>query len=318
VASKDSGYVIVGTAAEPFLYVYDAEGERVLEGWLRFNPTGDEFGGLASPVRWLATADLNADGSDEILAANFSQPTPKGGRVEGRYYCYDQSGKLLWWRQPVFHELGAGAVAPLKPGASPLWFVAGTFGACAGLDAAGKEQFRAGSSHRPTVLRVADVDGDGANDVLIGGEDNYVHVHNADGTRRWMHNLGGAVSGIQVADLDGDGKREIVVSTAELGYNVLALNAEGTRLWQAKAGEEVNALAVGDLSAPPGREVAVGTDAGEVVLFDAKGRALGQTVLSGYVARLATCPGGEAGRQDVVVGLKNGWVVRVTASSTST
>jgi len=313
VASKDSGYVIVGTAASPFLYVYDADGERVLEGWLRFNPTGDEFGGLASPVRWLGTADLNGDGSEEILAANFSEPTPKGGRVEGRYYCYDQSGKLLWWRQPVFHELGAGTVAPLKPGANPLWFVAGTFGACAGLDAAGKDSFRAGASHRPTVIRVADVDGDGANEVLLGGEDNYLHVHSADGARRWMHNLGGALSGIEVTDLDGDGKREAIVSTAEVGYNVFALNAEGTRLWQTKAGEEVNALAVGDFSPAPGREVAVGTDAGEVVLLDARGKGLGRIALSGYVAKIAPCPGAEAGGHDVIVALKNGWLARVAA-----
>ena len=138
-------------------------------------------------------------------------------------------------------------VASLQRGGPKLFLAAGTFNSCGGVDPAGRAAFRADASHRPTVILAADLDGDGTSEVLLGGSDNYVHLHGANGRRHWMHNVGGQVSGIVVADVNGDGKPEIIVATAELGYNLLVLDARGKRLWQAKAGEEINALAVGKI-----------------------------------------------------------------------
>ncbi|MBM4050642.1 MAG: hypothetical protein FJ279_36560 [Planctomycetes bacterium] len=232
----------------------------------------------------------------------------------GCCYCFDKTGRMKWWRQPVNHELATATVATLKPGGPLAFLVGGTFNSCAGLAVSGAECFNAFASHRLTVIRAADLDGDKANEVLIGGQDNYVHLHDAGGKRRWMHNVGGAVSGLAVADVDGDGKPEIIATTAELNYNVFALTPDGKRLWQAKAGEEVNALAVGNVTGRGRPDIVVGTDGGEVLVLDGAGKKVVGAALSSAVAKLALCPAGTPGRHDVLVGLKDGQVRRLSVA----
>jgi hypothetical protein len=127
-----------------------------------------------------------------------------------------------------------------------------------------------------------------------------------------MQNVGGQVSGIAVADVNGDRKPEIIVSTSELNQNVFALNDEGTRLWGFKAGEEVNALAVGNVQGGATPEVVVGTDGADVLVLDGKGKRVAGATLSGPVAKLALCPSAKSGPSDIIAGLKNGRVVRLS------
>jgi outer membrane protein assembly factor BamB len=193
-----------------------------------------------------------------------------------------------------------------------VFLAGGTFNSCAGLNASGAECFNALASHRLTVIRVADLEGDGIHEVLIGGQDNNVHLHDPDGKRRWMRNVGGAVSGIAVADVNGDHKAETIVTTAELNQNVVALNAEGERVWSFKAGEEVNALAVGNVDARSNPDIVVGADGAEVIVLDGKGKRVAGAAVSAPVTRLALCPAAKSGPSDIVAGLKNGRVVRLS------
>ncbi|MEW6356640.1 MAG: VCBS repeat-containing protein [Planctomycetota bacterium] len=304
-------HVVVGCHKPPYLFVFDAKGTRLEGEWVKVNDK-DPFKGIAAPLRYVAAADMDGDGSDEVLAANFPA---LDGQVPGCCYCYDKAGRMRWWRQPVNHELATGTVAPLKPGGPMVFIAGGTFNSCVGLNAAGAECFNAMASHRLTVIHVADVDGDKNNEVLIGGHDNYVHLHEADGKRRWMHNVGGAVSGIAVADINGDRKAEIIVSTAELNQNVFALTSEGERLWGFKAGEEVNALAVGNVDSKSGPEIVVGTDGGDVIVLDGKGKRVAGAAVSGSVAKLALCPSIRSGRSEIVVATKDGRVSRLRAGA---
>jgi outer membrane protein assembly factor BamB len=127
-----------------------------------------------------------------------------------------------------------------------------------------------------------------------------------------MHNVGGQVSGIAVADVNGDRKPEIIVSTSELNQNVFALSEEGTRLWGFKAGEEVNALVVGNVAGGTSPEIMVGTDGGEVIVLDGKGRRVAGATLSAPVAKLALYTSTKSGPSDIVAGLKNGRIVRLS------
>jgi hypothetical protein len=300
--------VFVGCRKAPYLHVFDAQGNRVKDRWANLSPPGDSYRGVAAAVSFLAAADINGDGQEELLVA--SRPAIRVG-IGGHCYCYDSTGRMLWQQRPVEHEVAAMTVASLQRGGPKLFLAAGTFNSCGGVDPAGRAAFRADASHRPTVILAADLDGDGTSEVLLGGSDNYVHLHGANGRRHWMHNVGGQVSGIVVADVNGDGKPEIIVATAELGYNLLVLDARGKRLWQAKAGEEINALAVGKISGQRDVEIIVGTDGSKVQVFDGRGNRTAEAGVPGHVARLSLCPSGRPGKSEIIAALKNGSVLRL-------
>ncbi len=85
---------------------------------------------------------------------------------------------------------------------------------------------------------VADVDGDGAMEVVIGSFDNKVYCLNGvTGLVKWSHGVGGDVHrGISVADIDGDVygecKLEVLVPNSASAESFTCLNGEdGTVLW---------------------------------------------------------------------------------------
>lgn len=302
-------HVIAGGQEAPFLFVFDGAGKRIEDAWAKIGAAADSYRGIASPVRFVAAADMDGDGNDELLAGT---RCAREDGTRGHVYCYNGAAGMLWQNRPVEHEMCAGLIGGLKSDGPRMLFVGGSFGNSAALDSKGREAFRASTSHRSTVICTADVNGDGDNEVLIGGNDNHVHMHGADGKRRWTHNVGGAVSGIVVTDANGDGKPEIVVSTAELNSNVFALGPDGARLWKFAAGEEVSALVIGDVDGRSGDEIVVGTDGTGVIVLDGKGRASARSSTSAGVAKLALCPSALGGRSDIIAALKNGSVVRLS------
>ena len=64
---------------------------------------------------------------------------------------------------------------------------------------------------------IGDVNGDGTNDIVIGGQDGGVYAYDANGTRLWRGQATGAVaSSPAIGDVDGDGRNEVVVGTGSL------------------------------------------------------------------------------------------------------
>ncbi|MBI5396546.1 MAG: VCBS repeat-containing protein, partial [Verrucomicrobia bacterium] len=303
-------HVIAGAHQSPYIFVFDAAGTRIEGEWAKLDAAADAYKGIAAPVRFVAAADMNGDGSDEVLAGS---RCARQEDMRGHIYCYNSTGQMIWQRRPVEHEMCTGTIGTLKPDGPKMFFVGGSFGNCGGVDGTGREAFSALTSHRSTVICTADVDGDGNNEVLIGGQDNNIHLHSADGRRRWMHNVGGPASGIVVADLNGDRKPEILVTTAELNSNVFALKPDGTRLWQAKAGEEVNSLLLTNVDNRPGDDIILGTDGAGVLILDGQGKLITSAPTSAPAAKLALCPSVASGRSDIIAALKNGSVVRLSA-----
>lgn len=83
-------------------------------------------------------------------------------------------------------------------------------------------------------IKVADIDGDGNNEMIFGATDGCIHVLNYNGTERrngfWpRHTHGPVMAGVEVGDIDGDSVVDII--SASFDGKVYALNGQGKVKW---------------------------------------------------------------------------------------
>ena len=117
-----------------------------------------------------------------------------------------------------------------------------------------------GGWNRSSSPTIADVDGDGVNDIVYGSQDGWVHVRRANGSELpgWPQPAvveGGATaidSSPTVADLDNNGKKEIIVAVgstwvANQHGGLVVFNANGSVRWRYKSFDMGNQWA-----GPPG------------------------------------------------------------------
>ncbi len=129
-------------------------------------------------------------------------------------------------------------------------------------DLGAEEAWRSALPASVTVLRAADLDGDGTDEVIAGGEDGTLQVLGADGRLRWSHRFAAKVNDACAVDLDGDGRAEVVAGVED--ERVHAISAPGKTMWshhfepyrQSKAHARVVHAADFDRDGTP--EVAVG------------------------------------------------------------
>jgi hypothetical protein len=98
---------------------------------------------------------------------------------------------------------------------------------------------------------IADIDGDGSNDVVVGGLDGWVHAYDADGAQLPGWPAAAVVSGAPsavasspaVGDLDGNGTKEVVVGVGSLEVvdqhgGIVVLNSDGSRRCAFQTGDK--------------------------------------------------------------------------------
>ena len=79
------------------------------------------------------------------------------------------------------------------------------------------------------LLHLADVNGDGRSELLVGGEDNYLRCFDGDGKMLWEFDAGTHVRAVCAGDVIGDDAPELVVGTGagKPGGDIVILNGAG-------------------------------------------------------------------------------------------
>jgi len=126
-----------------------------------------------------------------------------------------------------------------------------------------KWRFATGADVEWQYSAIADVDGDGKMEVVVGSYDNKVYcLRGSDGTQKWAFTTGGWVdySSPAVADCDGDGKMEVVVGSED--HKVYCLRgSDGAQKWAFTTGSYVSSSpAIADVDGDGKMEVVVGSD----------------------------------------------------------
>jgi hypothetical protein len=133
---------------------------------------------------------------------------------------------------------------------------------------------------RVYAIDAADVDGDGANDIIIGGADHRVYVlKSKEMPALWQYESKGAVQYVKAVDIDADSKTEIVaVSTWKMNEDDLAqvyvLDNAGKLRWSYEVPEGIfssssGPAAVSDLNGDGKKEILVGGKKGLTALDSA-------------------------------------------------
>jgi poly-gamma-glutamate capsule biosynthesis protein CapA/YwtB (metallophosphatase superfamily)/outer membrane protein assembly factor BamB len=160
----------------------------------------------------------------------------------------------------------------------------------------------------------ADLDADGAEEVIAVSYDKHVYALGDDGRLLWKHSTGGPVYCLETGDLDGDGQAEVLVGGDD--NRVRALTGNGDPLWDSRIGSRVTSLGVSDVDGDGKGEVLAGSWDGQLRLLDAAGELRWRLPGEEGVSAIKVVDLGREGRLEVLVGYQGGAVSLVASDGT--
>ncbi len=253
--------IIIGNLLANRVEVYDAS-HRMLPGWPQ--QTGGSIKAAA------VVADLDGDGSREIIV----------GASDGKLYAWHADGRpVAGWPIRVgvdlkhtFRILATPAVGDLDRDAHPDVVVPLADGRMYAFHANGTrlrgwpvsiglvaDSF--GSQVINSSPRIADLDGDGKPEVVVGSADKQIYAFEGDGTLRWSFATGDIVmTSPAVADIDPAHPGLEVVAGSGDGY-VYVLDQHGQRVWRRITGWTIRSSPlVADIDGDRKPEILIGGD----------------------------------------------------------
>jgi LruC domain-containing protein/uncharacterized repeat protein (TIGR01451 family) len=256
--------IIIGTLLTNQIEVYNARGQ-IQPGWPQ--TVGKDVKATA------AVADLGKDGDLEIIV----------GAGDGKLYAWHHNGQpVAGWPVtlvPNFRILATPAIADLDGDGSLDIVVPLANGKLYGFNANGTAK-----SGWPVSLgniedlyesqvinsspRIADVDGDGSLEIIVGSTDKKLYVFNSNGALRWSYTTGDLVFSTP-AGADFDAARpglEIAFGSGD-SY-VYLLDKNGSLLWKKRTGWTIRSSATAaDLDGNSDLEILIGGDDNKLWAF---------------------------------------------------
>ncbi|MBM3858734.1 MAG: hypothetical protein FJ395_03685 [Verrucomicrobia bacterium] len=216
------GLVVYGTDTAT-LGVLGADGKKVAE----VRPP--MYRGVPSRVRTITLADLDGDGTEEIVI----------GCDSWQYMAYSPALKLIWKTVYYAHGATVGHVADLDGDGQPEIIAGNAYYALQILNNRGKVVARGSGSFGPEQTAVTSCKGM----AIVGTDGGAVLAFDAKGSRLWETNVGDRVTTLRSDVVAGKPR---IIAASESGY-VWALDALGKTIWKRDLGEPVRRLVrVGD------------------------------------------------------------------------
>jgi len=228
-------------------------------------------------VNGLAVADVNDDGSPEVIV----------GSADQSVYLLDPSGKEIWHRElPYYlHQPTVESVMAVDVGLPRGQAVLAGTNAChvhALSPDDGHELWRFEVIHGVNDLAAADMNGDGVDEILAVTEWWTWHCIDAKGNGLWRHwavrpHYTPGANVVEAADVNGDGMPEMLVGAIDTC--VYAFDSSGARLWEFFTGEEISVLQCLDLDGDQVADIVAGSLNGYLYALNGQGQELWHTGL---------------------------------------
>lgn len=249
--------IIIGNLLSNQVESYDAHGQ-MRPGWPQ--PVG---GGVKASA---AVADLDQDGDLEVIV----------GATDGKLYAWHHTGQAVsGWPVTIdgnYRVLATPAIADLDGNSTPDIVIPLSNGKLYAFEASG-----AAKSGWPVSLggvedkfdsqiinsspRIADLDGMGGLEIIVGSTDKQLYVFNSNGTQRWTFATNDMIlSSPLVADIDPSKAGQEIAFGSGDSY-VYLLDQSGNLIWKNRTGWIVRSSPEAvDLDADGDLEILIGSD----------------------------------------------------------
>jgi len=242
----DGDLEIIAGAFDMRVYAWHHDGTLV-DGWPRF--VYDTV--WSSP----SVGDLDNDGRMEVVVGVDAHRDPYRGSIDGgALYVFEGDGTIspgfpiyideIFWSSPALADIDGDGYLDIVIGGGDFYHTSDGYRMHVwnrfGQTLPGWPQSTGGSITGSPAI--ADLDGDGDVEIIVGSADRKIHAWHHDGSRvsgwpmepRWWNGGSAAQKSVAVANLDGDSKLEVLANS---GWEVVVISSAGQQLtWDGTAG----------------------------------------------------------------------------------
>ncbi len=135
----------------------------------------------------------------------------------------------------------------------------------------------------PITSLVADLDGDGNDELVFGTQDGRVHNLNSNRSINWLHDAGGPIHSLAILEHSNGRKSGVIVvaqndQDGEIVSSRIQLRDEkGERVWERDLSSPLTSLITTDIIQGDRPEIVVGTEDGSVIVLSSAGETLWET-----------------------------------------